>query len=234
MYNVSICEDNKLQLLELERILKIYGDNEQITFNIDKFCSGEDIINAGFDKYDFIMLDINLGGINGIDVAKIIRKSNEDVKIIFITAIEKYWPEGYNVNAFRYILKPINDTRFYIEIKNLINEINKNKIFITTNNDGDLKTISIQNIRYLEILSRKVMIHTQSGTYSSNYSLRYWNKKLYPYGFANPHSSYLVNLRYVKGLSKEKVVLINDDVIYVSQRKYKEFKDKFIKYIGEI
>lgn len=234
MYNIAICEDEIIQANQLERIFRKYEKIEKVVFNIDTFSSGELLIENGYDQYDIIVLDIKMDQINGIEVAKIIRKTNENIKLMFVTAIEKYWPEGYNVNAFRYIVKPIDEDKFYEEINNIINAVNKTKAFITITNDGDLKTISIQNIRYLEILHRKVHINTTLGVYTSNQTLRYWNKKLYPYGFANPHSSYLVNMKYVTGISKEKVTLINGETIYVSQRKYKDFKTRFIKYIGQI
>lgn len=234
MYNIAICEDEVIQANQLESLFKKYEKNENVVFNIDKFSSGELLIEMGYDKYDIIVLDIKMDQINGIEVAKIIRKMNENVKLMFVTAMEKYWPEGYNVNAFRYILKPIDEDKFYEEIINIINEVNKTKAYITINNDRDLKTISIQNIIYLEILHRKVHINTTSGVYTSNNTLKYWNKKLYPYGFANPHSSYLVNMKYVTEISKEKVTLLDGDIIYVSQRKYKDFKSRFIKYIGKI
>ncbi|WP_042276582.1 LytR/AlgR family response regulator transcription factor [[Clostridium] dakarense] len=234
MYNIAICEDEIIQANQLERLFRKYEKNENVVFNIDKFSSGELLIDNGYDKYDIIVLDIKMEKINGIEVAKIIRKTNENIKLMFVTAMEKYWPEGYNVNAFRYIVKPIDENKFYEEINNIINAVNKTKAFITINNDGNLKTISINNIKYLEILHRKVHINTISGVYTSNQTLRYWNKKLYSYGFANPHSSYLVNMKYVTGISKEKVTLLDGETIYVSQRKYKDFKNRFIKYIGQI
>lgn len=234
MYNIAICEDEIIQANQLEKLFRKYEENENIKFNIDKFSSGEELINNGYDKYDIIVLDIKMKEMSGIEVAKIIRRTEEKIKIIFVTAMEKYWPEGYNVNAFRYIVKPIDEEKFYEEIHNTINAVKKNKSFIIINNDGDLQTISIQNIKYLEILDRKVHIYTISEKYTSNKSLRYWNKNLYSYGFANPHSSYLVNMKYVTSISKEKVTLTDGEIIYVSQRKYKDFKSKFIKYIGQI
>lgn len=235
MYNIAICEDNAVQLEQIRNLFNQFSINENVKFNIYTFFTGEHLLVHDYNHYDILVLDIKLGQLNGIDVAKMIRKTNEHLKIIFITALDKYWPDGYNVNAFRYILKPLNENFFYNEIKNVITAINKNKAFITIENNGILKKILISNIKYLEIYNRKVIIHTNnSKNYTSSYKLKYWNEKLQPFGFANPHNSFLVNLNCVVELSKEKVTLIDGETIYVSQRKYKNFKKKFIDFLSSL
>ncbi|WP_455798485.1 LytR/AlgR family response regulator transcription factor [Clostridium butyricum] len=235
MYNIAICEDNAVQLEQIRNLFTQFSINENVKFNIYTFFTGEDLLAHDYNHYDIVVLDIKMGQLNGINVAKIIRKTNEHLKIIFITALDIYWPDGYNVNAFRYILKPLNENIFYNEIKNVIAAINKNKAFITIENNGSLKKILISNIKYLEIYNRKVIIHTNnSKNYTNSYKLKYWNEKLQPFGFANPHNSFLVNLNYVVELSKEKVTLIDGETIYVSQRKYKDFKKRFIDFLSNL
>ncbi|WP_322020010.1 LytR/AlgR family response regulator transcription factor [Clostridium butyricum] len=143
MYNIAICEDNAVQLEQIRNLFTQFSINENVKFNIYTFFTGEDLLAHDYNHYDIVVLDIKMGQLNGIDVAKIIRKTNEHLKIIFITALDKYWPDGYNVNAFRYILKPLNENIFYNEIKNVIAAINKNKAFITIENNGSLKNINI-------------------------------------------------------------------------------------------
>ncbi|BDR83364.1 response regulator, virR [Clostridium tetani] len=234
MYNIAICEDNSIHSNEIVNLFNQYSINENIKFNIDMFSTGKQLLIHGYNDYDVIILDIQMNEINGIEVAKIIRKTNNYVKIVFITALEKYWPEGYNVNAFRYILKPINEDIFYNEIKNLITDINKRKIFIPVENNGNIKKILISSIKYLEISNRKVIIHTDSGNYISTYKLKYWNEKLSSFSFANPHSSFLVNMNYVMEMDREKVTLLDGEYIYFSQRKFKNFKEKFIEFLAKL
>ncbi|AYE34085.1 LytR/AlgR family response regulator transcription factor [Clostridium septicum] len=234
MYSIAICEDNSIQLDSLNNILKKFSIDENIKINIDMFSTGEDLLEHGFNSYDIIILDIKMGNLTGIEVAKIIREVNKSIKIIFLTALESHWSDGYTVNAFRYILKPLNADSFYNEIKELINELNKSKIFIPIDSNGTIKKISISDILYLEILDRKVLIHTNSDIYTSTNKLKYWNDMLSPLGFSNPHNSFLVNLNYVKELNKNNVVLCNGDTIYASQRKFKSFKKDFMNFLSRL
>ncbi|WP_050607422.1 LytR/AlgR family response regulator transcription factor [Clostridium niameyense] len=233
MYNIAICEDNTIQLKQISNLFNRYSINENVKFNIDTFYTGEQLLAQDYNHYDIIVLDIQMAQLNGIEVAKIIRKSNETLKIVFITALEKYWPDGYTVNAFRYFLKPLDEDVIYNEIKNLIATINK--IFITVENNGILKKILISDITHLEIAGRNVIIHTNnSRNYVSSYKLKHWNEKLQPFGFANPHNSFLVNLNYVVEIHKDRITLLNGETLYVSQRKFKDFKKKFMEFLGQL
>lgn len=234
MYNIAICEDEKVQVSKMIDILTKHEKSENIKFNIDSFESGEELIENGYEKYHIIFMDVQMNDLNGIETAKLIRKTNKKVKIIFITAMEKYWAEGYTVSAYRYMLKPIKEEVFSLEFKGLLNEMNKEKNFISLNNEGALLKISISQIKYLEIVGRRVAIHTNKGMYYSNMSIGHWNGILIDHGFANPHNSYLVNLKYVVALDKEKVSLLSGDTVYMSKRKYKEFKDRFTIFLGSI
>lgn len=234
MYKFAICEDEKVQVEKIFEILKNVEKNEGIKLNIDIFSSGEELIENNFEKYDIVFLDIKMKKLTGIETAKIIRKSSEKMKIIFITVLEQYWPEGYIVNAYRYIVKPIEESELHNIVIDLINEINKNKRFIILKQEGAIVKVLINDIKYLGIENRKVMVYTTDGVYFSSTSLKEWEKILYGYDFAKPHSSYLVNFKYIKQVNKEHVILTDGESVYVSQRKYKEFKDKFIKYINEI
>ena len=95
----------------------------------------------------------------------------------------------------------------------------------------EITKIFISNIRYLEIENRKVVFHCNSGKYYSMRPLSYWNEVLTKYNFYKPHSSYLVNLKYISKINKELLELSTGEIIYFSKRKYKEFKEKYMEYI---
>ncbi|MGL5353113.1 MAG: LytR/AlgR family response regulator transcription factor, partial [Clostridium sp.] len=116
MYNIAICEDEKLQANKLIDMLNKYEKNENTKFNIDYFESGELLISEGYEKYHIILMDVQMNELSGIETAKLIRETNKNVKIIFITSMEKYWAEGYKVSAYRYLLKPIIEELFHSEL----------------------------------------------------------------------------------------------------------------------
>ncbi|MEG0579608.1 MAG: LytTR family DNA-binding domain-containing protein, partial [Niameybacter sp.] len=155
-------------------------------------------------------------------------------KIIFVTALEQYWPEGYTVNAYRYIIKPIDERTFYQLVSDWLKEINQNKRSVLLKKGEGIENVLIADIKYLAIEDRKVVVYTRAGRYDSRVPLSQWEEKLYTHHFANSHTSYLVNLKFVKSIDKEHVTLIDGEQVYVSQRKYKAFKNKLIAYIDTI
>ncbi|MEF9958961.1 MAG: LytTR family DNA-binding domain-containing protein [Niameybacter sp.] len=234
MYKIAICEDQKVWHYQLIKIFEQIHNHENIDLEVDTYLSGEALLNSEFNQYDVLILDIQMDGLDGIEVAKKIRKVNERVQIMFVTALENSWSEGYVVRAYRYIVKPIEVDAFYEMMVQLFDEINQSRRSVLVKEDGGMKKVEIASIKYLAIESRKVVIYTLDGCYKSSISLGEWNDKLQPFGFAHPHTSYLVNLKYVKHLNREKIVLTQGDILYVSQRKYKKFKEQFMNYVDYI
>lgn len=231
MINVAICEDNAIQMQYVVDVINKYSIRENMDFTIDKFTCGEDLLKSKHSKYNVIFLDIKMGGISGIDTAKEIRETNEEVKIIFLTADNNLWAEGFKVNAFRYLVKPAKEKELYNEIATVAEEFKRSKKYIILNYNNEINKIFISNIRYLEIENRKVVFHCNSGNYYSIRPLSYWQEVLKEYDFHKPHSSYLVNLKYISKINKELLELATGEIIYFSKRKYKEFKEKYMEYI---
>ena len=97
MINVAICENNAMQIKYVVDVIKKYSIKENMDFMIDKFISGEELLNSNHSKYNVIFLEIKMNGISGIDTAKKIRETNEEVKIIFLTASKELWAEAFKV-----------------------------------------------------------------------------------------------------------------------------------------
>lgn len=231
MINVAICENNAMQIKYVVDVINKYSIKENMDFMIDKFISGEELLNSNHSKYNVIFLEIKMNGISGIDTAKKIRETNEEVKIIFLTSSKELWAEAFKVNAFRYLVKPVKEKGLYNEISTVVNEIKRNNKYIILNYNNEINKIFISNIRYLEIENRKVVFHCNSANYYSMRPLSYWNEVLTKYNFYKPHSSYLVNLKYISKINKELLELSTGEIIYFSKRKYKEFKEKYMEYI---
>lgn len=234
MYTIAICEDEIIWQDKIKEMLNDLQKKIKISLKIDTYTSGEELLKEDFNQYDILLLDIQMKGISGVEIAKSIRKVNENIQIVFLTALESSWAEGYAVKAYRYLLKPIQVEEFHETMIGLIEAIKKNKNCIIIKSDGEIKRIQIAQIKYLAIEARKVIIHTWDETYKTTISLSEWNEKLKGFGFSNPHTSYLVNLKYVKHLDREKIILTDNEIIYVSQRKYKKFKEEFVNYIDNI
>ena len=231
MISIAICEDNAIQMQYVVDIINKYSIKENMDFIIDKFTCGEDLLNSSHSKYNVIFLDIKMQGISGIDTAKEIRETNEEVEIILLTAVNDLWAEGFKVNAFRYLVKPVKEEELYNEIATVVEKIKRDKKYIILKYNNEINKIFISNIKYLEIENRKVVFHCNSGNYYSIRPLLYWNEVLKEYDFHKPHSSYLVNLKYISKINKDLLELSTGEIIYFSKRKYKKFKEKYMEYI---
>ena len=233
MYKMAICEDEQIQAELLIKQLKTYMENHKINFDIVYFSTGEEFLKQDYNQYDLIFLDIKMQGISGIEVAKEVRKARSKTKIIFVTGYEDYWPEGYKVMASCFLIKPVKLEELTEALSSVIDELNSSRQSIVARKDNVLAKILIEDITHLEISGRKVLIHTIDGSYSSSYSLNNWYQQLRIHHFEYAHSSYLVNLKYVKIVDRDKVTLTTGQEVYMSLRKYKNFKTSFIQYMSQ-
>lgn len=102
--------------LLIENYIKTILDEENIEYEVIKYCSGEELLEANLKDVDILLLDIKMDNINGMDVARKIRQSGNKMEIIFITSLIDYVQDGYEVKAYRYLLKPINfEVRYSLE-----------------------------------------------------------------------------------------------------------------------
>lgn len=233
MYKIAVCEDNPIQINQIVSVLKQYEQKHSVEIQVATFESAELVLQTSLDDYDLVFLDIKLAQLNGIKLAKYIRKQSQRIKIVFLTAYEHFWPEGYKVLASRFLIKPLSDDELYHEVSPLLDELHRVPSYILVSKDKELVRVEIDNILYLEISGRKVLIHTLDGIYTSSKSLSFWIKELSLAPFVQTHSSYLVHLKYVKIVGKDYVTLTTNDIVYISFRKYKSFKDSFIRYVSQ-
>ena len=124
MVNIVICENDKNdQEFVGSKVVDIL-DDLNIEYEIKVYNSGDDLLE-GYDKYtDIILLDIQMDGLDGMETARKIREFDDNVEIIFITSFVEYALEGYEVNAYRYLLKPVKDEDFRTSLINCLNDRN--------------------------------------------------------------------------------------------------------------
>ncbi|HFG9417000.1 TPA: LytR/AlgR family response regulator transcription factor, partial [Clostridioides difficile] len=217
MYRIVICEDDITQIAFLrECILKsLEGISSQI--ELFEFNSGEELLETNLEGIDIFFLDIKMLQLTGMDVAKIIRETNDTSEIIFITSIVDYIQEGYKVRAYRYLLKPIDFGDLNESILSCISDIiKKRENFMLIENKGIINKILINSIMYIEVRKKVLTIHTKNDTYYTKNSMDKIELELEKYNFFRCHKSYLINLEYIQFICK-KTVVINDEDVPVSK-----------------
>lgn len=235
MIEIVLCEDQIQHQKTIEKFLKeILGENN-IEYNLKMYKSGEELLNNYPKNVDIFILDIQMEKINGMDVARKIREIDKNKpEIIFTTSLVEYIQEGYEVRAYRYLLKPIKYEELKKHILSCIDEvINKKDKFILIENKNETYKINIEEITYIEIQRKDMSIHTESKVYETKMTMDKIEKELKNYNFYRCHKSFLVNIDYVENIKQYVAILDNKEEVLVSRHRFKDFKHKFLSSLGE-
>jgi len=229
---IGICDDESHFRKTLnEAIIKILY-RQGIDHSIIYFSSGEELL-GGYIDIDILFLDIQMDGKNGIETAKEIRKRDENVCIIFISAFPEYAAEGYKVNAFRYITKPFDERELEAELTGAIREVKRaDGISLTIKNDKGAFRILSSNVIYIEVKGRRTVIHTTDEEIESNEALSKFESKLTSQFFYRCHQGYLINLRYIDSVAENSIALRGDGSVPLSRYKKRGLMQMLTSYWG--
>lgn len=234
MINIAICEDEKeMQCLIENYIDKILKDID-IEYKLQKYSSGEELIECDLKAIDILLLDIQMGQMNGMDAARKIRTIDNKMEIIFITSLIDYVQEGYEVRAYRYLLKPIELEELKKHLLNCIKEIEINKKnYIIIKNKSNTYKINLNEIKYVEVQKKDMLIHTINKEFEVRYSLEKIEKDLNLDKFVRCHKSFLINLSYIENIKQNVAILECGQEVPISRYRYKYVKEKFLKFLGD-
>lgn len=236
MLKIAICEDEieqqKILKQYLEQILNQISNKYEILF----FNSGEALFKNYPENIDIFLLDIQMDELNGMEVAKRIRQiDKKEVEIIFTTSLIEYIQEGYEVRAYRYLLKPIQLENLKKHIISCVEEVNKNKSsYIVVNEKNDAYKLKISDITYIEIQKREMTIHTINKDYIINSSMSKMENELSKYNFYRCHKSFMVNIDFIKNIKQYVAILENKEEVPISRYKFKDTKARFLSHLGSV
>lgn len=229
MIGIGICDDDRLIRQRVKTVLQ----KESKDFKIYEFKSGEELIDFN-GELDILFLDIDMGGIDGIETGKELRKKDKELKIIYLTSFSDYTHLAFKVHAFGYLTKPFEEEDIINELKEALEYIE------TANEEEELEFVSIdgvirlkpKDIYYFEYFERKVNIVTKEKDYLIKDKITRIIDVMEEYNFYSPHKSFTANLFHVKCIKGYEVCMMNEDIIPLSQKKSKEFRDKLNEFIS--
>lgn len=156
MLRIAVCDDSSSDIASVVKHLKRLEQELSIQMEIAVFQSAESLLVAYPQHADMLILDVQMGKMSGIELARTIRRQDKTVSIIFMSNYLQYAVEGYSVNAFRYLLKPLNQTQFDYEVRDLLVSLERDKqktILLKTRSAQ--YAASPQDILYIETLPKK-------------------------------------------------------------------------------
>lgn len=175
-----------------------------------------------------------MDGMNGIDTARILRQKTEHTVLVFITGVKEYVFDAFDVAAFHYLIKPIDEQKFADVFKRAVLEVGKKKqqangqLFIKTRYRNI--TLEQNDVLYIESRGKKVEIHTKTDVIDAYAGIGELEKQL-KQNFYRCHRGYLVNLAFITEYSNDSITLNNSESIILAKEKYGEFVKVYMRYL---
>ena len=229
MIRIAIVDDEKVIREQIKKLV----EKKQNDCEIDTYGTGEDLLKAD-SVYDIIFLDIQMNGMNGIDTARALRQKADNTVLIFITSVKEYVFDAFDVAAFHYLIKPIEENKFWEVCDRAVLEVTKKKqnpsgqIFIKTRSQSI--TLDQSNVLYIESRAKKVEIHTKTNIVEAYAAISELEKQLVG-SFYRCHRGYLVNMAFIAGYENDSITLNNGETIILSKDKYSEFVKVYMRYL---
>ncbi len=229
-YRIAICDDEQNQIEYITSIVASWSAHEGHGCEIRTFASAEAFLfEYEEDKaYDILLLDVEMKNINGIELAKRIRKDNNRAEIIFITSHFEFVGEGYEVDALHYLIKPISAEKLTQVLTKAAEKLSVEPPSVVISCEGETVKLYEADILYVESFLHYIVIHTKDNEYKIKENISVFENKVSDV-FYRIHRSYLVSLKYITRISRTSVNIGNTE-LPLSRGKYDNINRAFIEH----
>lgn len=233
MVHILICDDDAVFAQDMAKktlALPAYSPklmNVQCLTNVSAMSAGE------LTKFDILFLDIDLGDKNGIELARTMRVHNAEAVLILVTNFSEYAPEGYEVDAFRYLPKAELDRKLpgYFSDALVVCRTRQRKVEIFC--EGESMPVPVQALIYVESQGHEQLLHLTGWSKKELYTrmtMAQLEELLFPQGFLRIHKRFLVNMAYLQSLQSTGALLTTGKSLKASARNYRENQQKFVDW----
>lgn len=229
-YRIAICDDEQNQIEYITSIVTSWSNHKGHSCEIRTFASAEAFLfEYEEDKaYDILLLDVEMKNMNGIELAKRIRKDNNRAEIIFITSHFEFVGEGYEVDALHYLIKPISVEKFTQVLTKAAEKLSVEPPSVVISCEGETVKLYESDILYVESFLHYIVIHTKDNEYKIKENISVFENKVSDV-FYRIHRSYLVSLKYITRISRTSVNIGNTE-LPLSRGKYDNINRAFIEH----
>lgn len=228
-YRIAICDDEQDQIEYISSIISVWKKREGHTCDVSTFHSAEEFLFAYEENktFDILLFDVEMKNMNGIELAKYVRKDNNRAEIIFITSHVEFIGEGYEVDALHYLLKPISKEKLSQVLTKAIEKLSIEPPSIVITVEGETVKLYEADILYVESMLHYLTIVTKEQEYRLKEKISALEKRMSD-DFYKVHRSYLVSLKHIIRISRGSVMLSNGKEIPLSRGKYDDINYAFI------
>ncbi len=233
-YRIAICDDNNKDAEFLQNILNTWATERQAVLRVEVFSSAEAFLfrYAEDKEWDILLLDIEMGAMDGVTMAKEIRRENETVQIVFVTGFPDFVTEGYEVSALHYLMKPASKEKLRSVLDRAVRAVEGLRgaePVILLPVEGETIRLQVAKVQYVEAFSHSIVVYTAERTYQVKMQISEMEKNLGA-GFVRCHRSYLVGVRHIARLSKKEVVLDDGKGLPLSRSAATLVHNSFVGY----
>lgn len=219
-YKIAVCDDSDTDRKYVQALVEQWADAAGHTVIISAFSSAESFLFQYADSSDFdmLLLDIEMGEMDGVTMAKGLRRSNDAVQIVFITGYSDYISEGYEVSALHYLMKPVSANKLFAVLDRAAEKLRKTERMLTLDASGETVRVPISKIRYAQVHGNYVTVHAKE-EYVVKMTLGELFGKL-DESFYRVGRSAIVNLDFISRVTKTDIVLKDGSVIQLPRGAY--------------
>ena len=232
---ITILEDEtKVSDTIQEYISKFFQEKQMGVPSITVFDNGYDLLETYSMDTDVLFMDIQVPGMSGMETAKRIREKDGNVIIVFVTNLSQYAIKGYEVNAFDFILKPIDYNGFSMKLNRILTEYSHlhENYYVNIKNKEGVVRIPLEDLLYIEVVSHNIVFHKSDEEITIRGVLKDYVDDLSKHYFWLCNKGYLVNLAHVRKVDKVFAFMSDGTKLLISKGKRKEFLEELNKYLG--
>lgn len=229
-YRAAIVDDSAQDGAFVREILTCWADQRGLALEAAVFSSAEQFLfQYAQDKdWDLLLLDIEMGAMDGVTMAKRVREHNEAVQIVFITGYSDYIMEGYEVAALHYLMKPVNRQKLLTVLDRALEKRRQEERCLNLEAYGELVRLPFYEIRYLDVHQNYVTIHAKAD-YTVKHTLADFEKEL-DSRFCRVGRSMIVNLKYIQRVTKTELRLSDGTVLPLPRGAYEPLNRAIIQH----
>ena len=229
-YKIAICDDESSVIEYVSSIVADWETKSNHSVVLRTFSSAESFLFSYEDEndYDILLLDVEMGEMDGVSLAKTIRKKNETVQIVFITGYSEYISEGYEVAALHYLMKPVKPEKLFEVLNRATEKLEKNERILTLSLSGEMVRIPLHEIAYIDVNGNYITLHGKED-YTVKKTLGDIQKEL-DERFFKVGRSCIVNLNMVQRVTKTDCYLSNGSSLPLPRGAYESLNRAIISF----
>lgn len=233
--SIAVCDDNETDLKYITGLVNAWAARARIPVSVRTFPSAEAFLfhYAENRDFDILLLDVEMGKLNGIDLARQLRAQDSCVQIVFITGYSDFIAEGYDVSALHYLVKPVKPGKFEEVLSRAADLSRQERPFLLVTSERETIRVFFDDIYYAESQGHYMLIYTRKTRYRARLTVSGLLEQL-DEGFYRCSRSFVVNLRHVCRITKSEVFLENQSSLPLGRGQYDEINKTMINYLRSI